>query len=87
MYSTMPSTQHEVTGYDVHPLPAGNAQNLEMVLNTSGKVKIGDERGKNLYGYSAVFILKKNQTSNNSVYVSSMSYRLNYKPEDSTLVS
>jgi hypothetical protein len=83
MYSSMPYTQHEVTGYDVHPLPNGNEQMLNMVLNTSGKVKMGNERGKNLYGYAAVFVLRKEPSS--QLYIASMSYRLIYKPEDSTV--
>lgn len=81
----MPPTQHEVTGYDVHPLPNGNEQMINMVLNTSGKVKIGNERAKNLYGYSAAFVLRKEP--NSSLFISSMSYRYVYRPEDSTVVT
>jgi NTF2-related export protein 1/2 len=82
MYATMPQTYHEVTDFNVHPLPSAD----QMILNTSGKVKFGTERAKNLYGFSAVFILRKDSTGLSSrPYIASLSYRLVHKPDDSTL--
>lgn len=90
MYNGMPSeTKHDVTSFDVHPLgapatPEGSGQ--QIIVSASGKVKIGNERGKNLFGFSAVFVLKQNPADVTTAFVSSMSYRYVYKPDDSTVV-
>ena len=89
MYSQTPRTTHTVTSFDVHPVasPSENG-GPQYILNASGKVKIGTERGKNLMGFSSVFFLKQEPGSGtpHKVYVSSCSYRLVHKPEDATLV-
>lgn len=86
MYSRMPTTAHTVTSFDVHPIPSPSAatNGPQFVLNSSGKVKIGTERGKNMMTFSVVFVLK--QDAQKQVYVSSMSYRLVHKPDDATLI-
>lgn len=86
MYSQMPMTKHDVGDYNVHPLPnTNNAQGqLTLTLNVSGKVKFGTERGKDLHGFSAVFMLRR-EGSGQPVTVTSMSYRLVHRPEDATL--
>lgn len=85
MYNEMPITQHDVFDYNVHPLLGGSQGGaISMQLQTSGKVKFGTERGKDLMGFSAVFFLRKDPGSP-QVQITSMSYRLVYKPTDSTL--
>jgi NTF2-related export protein 1/2 len=84
MYSTMPITQHEVLSFNCHPLPNGNAEMINMMLDTSGKVKFGTDRAKNVFGFSAVFIIRKDPGAS-QIYVSSFSYRLVHKPADSTV--
>lgn len=76
---------------DVHPLPAPattpmGEKSQQVILNVSGKVKIGDDRGKNLLGFAAVLYLKQDPVDSNKSYISSMSYRYIYKPDDSTIL-
>jgi hypothetical protein len=85
MYNYMPQTRHDVTGFNVHPLPNSSVQMLNLVLTTSGKVKFGSERGKDLFGFSAVFMLRQHPSDPSNLMVSSLSYRLIHRPEDSTL--
>jgi hypothetical protein len=86
MYSSMPETQHDVSEFNVHPAPNSNDNMMNMVLTASGKVKFGDERGKNIYGFSSTFVLKRDLHANVTA-IQSMSYRLNHKPEGATLVA
>lgn len=66
----------------------------QYILNTSGKVKIGTERGMNLMGFSSVFVLRQEMAGHAGghaggppkVYVSSCSYRLVHRPEDATVI-
>lgn len=82
MATAMPVTDHEVLDYNVNPLSQlGDVVN--MIVNATGKVKFGNERGKNLFGFNANFVVRKVSTQ---MQIMSMSYRLTHKPEDSTLV-
>lgn len=88
MYNQTPTTLHTVTSFDVHPVASPAADGgPQYILNASGKVKIGTERGKNLMGFSSVFFLKQEMGSSPAqVYVSSCSYRLVHRPEDATVL-
>lgn len=86
MYDQMPVTKHDVTDYNVHPLPKSNNQQMDFVLDTSGKVKLGDERGtRDVFAFSAVFILIRNPSIAPHPVVKSVTYRLVYKPSDTTI--
>lgn len=86
MYSTMPETHHDVSEYNVHPLASSTDSMMCMVLTTSGKAHYGTERGKNIYGFSATFVLKRDLQAN-ATAVQSMTYRLNHRPEGATLLT
>ncbi|KAK9317175.1 hypothetical protein V1522DRAFT_399588 [Lipomyces starkeyi] len=81
LYSRMPPTVHDVTGYDCHPLAVAGANGqLSIALTTSGKVRIGSDRGKGLCGFSETFILRPQPDG--KFRVGSCGYRLVYRAED-----
>lgn len=82
MATALPDSKHEVLDYNVNPL-SQIGDMINMVVSATGKVKFGDERGKNLFGFNANFVVRKISTQ---MQIMSMSYRLNYKPEDSTVI-
>ncbi|CAN6674961.1 hypothetical protein TRVA0_075S00144 [Trichomonascus vanleenenianus] len=84
MYNNMPQTRHEVTDFNAQPLPNSSANQLNMMLQASGKVTFGSERGKNLHAFSCTLFLKK-EPSASEAKITSMTYRLVHKPHDSTV--
>lgn len=62
-----------------------NQTSQQVIINVSGKVKIGEERGKNLLGFAAVFVVVQHPTENSKMVIKSMAYRYTYKPTDSTI--
>ncbi|KAK9452424.1 uncharacterized protein V1518DRAFT_411196 [Limtongia smithiae] len=77
LYSQMPMTAHEVTGFDCHPLTALGANGMPSIaLTTSGKVRIGNDVKKNLCGFSESLILRPQ--GNGRYLVSTAGYRILY---------
>lgn len=62
-----------------------NHSSQQVIINASGKVKIGEERGKNWFGFAAVFVIVQHPTENGKMIIKSMSYRYTYKPDDATI--
>lgn len=82
----MPPTQHEITGYNVLPLPNGNESALNMMVDTSGRVQFGTERGQNVFAFSSQFIVRR-LGEGAPCLLQTMVYRLVHKPHDATILT
>lgn len=84
MLKVMPETDHEIGSLNTHPLPFGDRNALNMMVDVSGRCHMGTERGKNNFGFSAVFVVRRTDAGAPLV-AHTMSYRLVHKPVDATI--
>lgn len=77
----MPVTSHDVTGHNCIPLAGGTNGLPSVVLTTEGKVRLGTDRSKGLYGFSETLILRPQPDGR--FLVGSTGYRFVYKSDDS----
>lgn len=84
MLAQMPTTKHEITGFNVHPFPNGDANALNMMMDTSGRVQFGNERGANIFAFQATFVLRR-AGAGAPLVTEQLVYRLVYKPADATI--
>lgn len=84
MLAQTPVTKHEITGFNVHPFPNGNAEALNMMIDTSGRVQFGNERGANIFAFQANFVVRR-AGPGAPLMTEQLVYRLVYKPADATI--
>lgn len=84
MVTQSPNMSHEVTCLDVHPFPNGDAHALNMIVCTSGKVKLGLTDKENNFAFSAQLVVRRPHAQA-PLLLQTMSYRLVHQPTTTTI--
>lgn len=85
MLAQSPEMQHEVSGLDVQPFPNGDVNSINMLVNTSGRVKIGGTLERdNDFAFSAQLVVRRPQPGS-ALVLQTVGYRLVHKPPKSSL--
>lgn len=85
MVRQSPPMKHEVTCLDVHPFPNGDMSAMNMIVSTSGKVRLGTtENSNNNFAFSAQLVVRRPHAQAPLV-LQTMAYRLVHEPANTSI--